>query len=190
MGVVPIPGGRNLFYAVIGLLELVGLQELLEGVLGKPEAAQNVAEHVVGVGDGGRQADVSLSVRERVVVAPDVFERMGQKMVSSEVLRGTGQRGFVDRDGKHATALAMAMWRPFVGETAQQPENGVRGIGGDRVFDRLPIGEVFLRIALIVQVSELGGSDGDAAAFALADVCAESVGFITSLMRGRGVPQL
>src|SRR5439155_20193940 len=66
----------------------------------------------------------------------------------------------------------------------------VRGIGGDRVFDRLPIGEVFLRIAVIVQVSELGGSDGDAAAFALADVCAESVGFITSLMRGLGVPQL
>ena len=186
---VPVDPGGNLLGGVVGLLDLVGLPELGNGLLDPAHPPQVVAVHVAGVGDVGREAGVGLSVTQGVVDAPDVLVGVNEIVVGGEVVGDDRQRLLVEGDRGRFSALSAARGPALLGVAPQQPQLGVVHVGGQRVVEGLLVGEMLLRVRRVLHRVELRPPQLDAPALARAGAGGESLRLVQSATGGDRVVQ-
>src|SRR5439155_9858475 len=168
MRMVPVVLGGDVLRAIVGVLQVIGRAEFLDGLFDAAGAPQLVAAHVVGVGNGAGKSQVGFAVLERFIGPADVFERVSKVMVRGGIIRRDGERGLVKGDGVHVARLAPAGYGSFVGEAAQNPKSRVYRISHQGVIDGFAIGDKFFYVLLVLEKIEQLGPDFQALTLAIA----------------------
>src|SRR5207245_9036449 len=99
MRMVPVVLGGDVLLAIVGVLQVIGRAEFLDGLFDASGAPQLVAAHVVGVGNGAGQSQVGFALLERSVGAADLLESMRKVMVRGGSIRRDDTLGGVKAEG-------------------------------------------------------------------------------------------
>src|SRR6266702_1410792 len=99
MSAVPIVLSGNVLGTIVRILQVIRRAELFDCILDAAGSTEFMPAHVMRVRNGGRCAQVRLTVKKRFFGTSDVFVGMSQIMMRSRIIRRNYQCCLVKRDG-------------------------------------------------------------------------------------------